>query len=67
MFFNMAIEQSIGAIRDLGRSLIDTFGQGWSRGNVDLLMSVYGPEVVFIETPFSEPLAGHRRRPSLLG
>jgi hypothetical protein len=43
----------------LGRSLIDTFGQGWSRGNVDTLMSVFAPAARFIETPFSEPLVGH--------
>lgn len=44
--------------RELGRALIDDFGQGWSRGNVDLLMSVFGDEIVFVETPFSEPLRG---------
>jgi ketosteroid isomerase-like protein len=44
--------------RELGRSLIDDFGQGWSRGNVDLLMSVFAAEMVFVETPFSEPLRG---------
>jgi ketosteroid isomerase-like protein len=44
--------------RSLGRSLIDTFGKGWSRGELDLLMSVYAPEVIFVETPFSEPLRG---------
>ena len=44
--------------RELGRSLIDTFGQGWSRGDVDLLVSVFAEDVVFIETPFSEPLRG---------
>jgi ketosteroid isomerase-like protein len=44
--------------RELGRSLIDAFGQGWSRGNVDLLMSVFASEMVFVETPFSEPLRG---------
>lgn len=44
--------------RELGRSLIDTFGQGWSRGNVDLLMSVFAADMVFVETPFSEPLRG---------
>jgi ketosteroid isomerase-like protein len=47
-----------GVTRDLGRSLIDTFGKGWSRGNLDLLMSVYADDAVFIETPFSEPLRG---------
>lgn len=44
--------------RELGRSLVDTFGEGWSRGNVDLLMSVFGDDPVFIETPFSEPVRG---------
>jgi ketosteroid isomerase-like protein len=44
--------------RELGRSLIDAFGQGWSRGNVDLLMSVFSSDMVFVETPFSEPLRG---------
>jgi ketosteroid isomerase-like protein len=44
--------------RELGRSLIDILGQGWSRGNVDLLMSVFAADMVFLETPFSEPLRG---------
>jgi ketosteroid isomerase-like protein len=44
--------------RELGRSLIDRFGQGWSRGNVDLLMSVFAGEMVFLGTPFSDPLHG---------
>ncbi len=44
--------------RELGRSLIDIFGQGWSRGDVDLLMSVFAADMVFVETPFSEPLRG---------
>jgi len=47
-----------GTTRDLGRSLIDTFGKGWSKGNLDLLMSVYADDAVFVETPFSEPLRG---------
>jgi ketosteroid isomerase-like protein len=44
--------------RELGRSLIDIFGQGWSRGDVDLLMSVFATDMVFLETPFSDPLRG---------
>jgi ketosteroid isomerase-like protein len=44
--------------RELGRSLIDRFGQGWSRGNVDLLMSVFAGEMGFLGTPFSDPLHG---------
>ncbi len=46
------------ATRNLGRALIDTFGKGWEAGNLDLLMSVYTPDVVFVETPFSEALKG---------
>lgn len=42
----------------LGRTLIDTFGKGWSHGNIDLMMSVYAPDAVFVETPFSPPLTG---------
>ena len=42
----------------LGRALIDTFGQGWSRGNVDALMSVFAPEARFVETPFASAMEG---------
>lgn len=44
--------------RALGRSLIDAFGSGWSKGNIELLMSVFSPDAVYIETPFSEPQRG---------
>jgi ketosteroid isomerase-like protein len=53
-----AAHDSISDIRALGRGLIDSFGNGWSRANVDLIMSVYFPDAVFVETPFSEPLKG---------
>ena len=45
-------------IRTLGRALIDTFGRGWSRPNIDQLMAVYAPGAMFVETPFAEPLRG---------
>lgn len=44
--------------RALGRQLIDTFGNGWSRAKIDVLMSVFAADAVFIETPFSSPLRG---------
>ena len=44
--------------RVLGRTLIDTFGRGWAKGDVELLMSVFAPDPLFIETPFSEPRRG---------
>lgn len=42
----------------LGRELIDTFGRGWSKLRVDVIASVYAPDAVFVETPFTAPLAG---------
>lgn len=44
--------------RALGRELIDTFGRGWAKPDLELLMSVFAPEAVYIETPFSEPRRG---------
>jgi ketosteroid isomerase-like protein len=45
-------------IRVLGRTLIDTFGKGWAKGDIDLMMSVFSPDAVYLETPFSEPCRG---------
>jgi ketosteroid isomerase-like protein len=50
--------EQAGGIHALGRVLVDTFGTGWARGNIDQLMSVYAPDAVFVETPFSEPIRG---------
>ncbi|MEO6055501.1 MAG: nuclear transport factor 2 family protein [Gemmatimonadales bacterium] len=44
--------------RELGRALIDTFGKGWATSNVELLASVFEPNAVFVETPFSRPITG---------
>ena len=51
-------EQNGGELRQLGRTLVDEFGRGWSKAKVDVMMSVFAPESVFQETPFSEPLRG---------
>jgi ketosteroid isomerase-like protein len=58
MFRGMAIEESTDSTRILGRSLIDTFGNAWAKGNIDLLTSVFASEAVFLETPFSSALRG---------
>ena len=50
-------EQAPGT-RELGRSLIDTFGKGWAKPDVELLASVFAPDAVFFETPFSGPVRG---------
>lgn len=42
----------------LGRTLVDTFGKGWAKGDVPLLMSVFSDDAVFIETPFAQPRKG---------
>ena len=44
--------------RALGRELIDTFGRGWSKAKVEVLMSVFADDAVFLETPFASPLKG---------
>jgi len=54
----MTTDEVTGATRTFGRSLVDAFGTGWSRGDIDLLMSVYAPEAVFVETPFTPPVRG---------
>src|SRR5216117_288598 len=40
------------------RVLIDTFGKGWERGEVDAICSVFTEDAVFLETPFSSPDRG---------
>ena len=40
------------------RELLDTFGRGWERGAVDEIASVFAPDAVFLETPFSAKSTG---------
>jgi len=54
----MAADQSTESTRALGRTLVDTFGRGWATGDMNLLMTVYAPDAVFIETPFTAPIRG---------
>jgi ketosteroid isomerase-like protein len=51
-------ESTAGTTPALGRELIETFGRGWSKAKVDVLISVFTPDAVFLETPFSEPIRG---------
>ena len=53
-----ASPQSGTDTRALGRQLIDTFTKGWSKGDVDTIVSVFADQAVFLETPFSPPQAG---------
>ena len=54
----MVTSMTSDSTRTLGRDLIDTFGKGWQKGNIELLMSVFAAEPVFIETPFADPIRG---------
>src|SRR6266571_843334 len=47
-----------GPMNEIFRALIDTFGKGWERGDVDAICSVFTDDVVFLETPFSGPDRG---------
>ncbi len=40
------------------RQLLETFGRGWEGGDVDTIVSVFAPDAVFLETPFSERSVG---------
>jgi len=51
-------DTTLESTRALGRQLIDEFGRGWSRGKVDVMMSVFSTDPVFVETPFAEPMRG---------
>lgn len=45
-------------LASLGRTLADTFAEGWTRQRPDLMLSVFAEDAVLLETPFSEPLTG---------
>lgn len=40
------------------RRLIDAFGEGWEKGDVDGICAVFTPDAVFVETPFSQKEVG---------
>jgi ketosteroid isomerase-like protein len=44
--------------RALGRTLVDTLTQGWSKADVVTIMSVFADNAVFYETPFAAPMNG---------
>src|SRR5882672_12106231 len=54
----MVTSMTADATRSLGRELIDTFGRGWQKGNIESLLSIFSDTATFIETPFADPIAG---------
>jgi ketosteroid isomerase-like protein len=42
----------------LGRELMDTLAKGWSRPKLELIMSIFAEDAVFLETPFAQPCSG---------
>src|SRR5256885_16210649 len=48
----------LGAMHEAYRQLLETVGRGWEVGVVDTIVSVFAPDAVFLETPFSERSVG---------
>jgi ketosteroid isomerase-like protein len=46
------------AMREIARQLVDQLAEGWSKGRPDLMVNAFADQAVFIETPFSTPIAG---------
>lgn len=40
------------------REVLDTFARGWSKGRVDLMIDLFHPEAILLETPFTKPIQG---------
>jgi len=40
------------------RELLERFGAGWERGDVDAIAAVFAPDAVFLGTPFAERSTG---------
>ncbi len=40
------------------RELLDTLARGWCKGRVDLMIDLFHPDAILLETPFSRPLQG---------
>ena len=40
------------------RQLIDSFGEGWEKADIERICSVFTPDAVFLETPFSSKDVG---------
>lgn len=43
---------------DRARAIAETLAKGWSKGRLDILMSCFAENAVFLETPFAAPLTG---------
>src|SRR5438128_12564118 len=48
----------LGAMNEAYRALLEAFGRGWERGDVDAIASVFTPDAVFLATPFSDKSVG---------
>jgi len=54
----MTSPQPTSITRDQARELVDSFARGWSKAQVDTILSTFTSDAVFIETPFADPLQG---------
>ena len=58
MRFRGARSAYIGPMSTAYRELVDAFGAGWERGDVEAITNVFTSDAVFLETPFSEKAVG---------
>ena len=54
----MSQEAPASDTRSLGRTLIDAFALGWTKADVNGILSVFSEQAVFVETPFSAARTG---------
>ncbi|HEY3934520.1 MAG TPA: nuclear transport factor 2 family protein [Gemmatimonadales bacterium] len=48
----------LATMRARARQLVDQLAEGWTKGRPDMMVGVFAPEPVFLETPFSTPISG---------
>ena len=54
----MSASGETGSFRNTARELVDNFARGWSKGQIDLISSLFTANAVFVETPFGDPIRG---------
>ena len=48
----------LGAMSAGYRELVDTFGAAWERSDVEVIASLFTPDAVFLQAPFSDKAVG---------
>ena len=48
----------LGAMTEAYRTLVDSFGAAWERGDPEAIISLFTPDATFLDAPFSDPAKG---------